>query len=124
MLIGVGVIFVLAAVIWLTTNAMYSVLAVVILVVALNRFFFPSRFQLDDDGITARYPLGRSRLEWSDVRRFVHGPDGAFLATRAVSGRYDRRGVHLLFGSGDAGRDAVVPQILSHQPDAGEPAWA
>ena len=81
----------------------WSLLAALVLVAALNRFFFPSRFTIDANGITARYPLGRRRLEWHRLRRFLHDARGGYLSTRATASRLDAyRGTHLLFGSSRA----------------------
>ncbi len=61
--LGGIVILVLA---WLAGSLMQSLwwgfFAAVVLLVSLNRFFFPSRFTIDGEGITARYPLRRQRL--------------------------------------------------------------
>jgi hypothetical protein len=71
-------------------------LAVVFL--TLNRFFLPSLFEIDEQGLTAQHPIRRRRIEWKDVRRFLHDEHGGYLARRAVSSRFDSwQGVHLLF---------------------------
>lgn len=75
-------------------------LAVVLLVVSLRRFYFPSRFTIDRQGITASDLLGTRRLAWSEVRRFCQDRHGAYLSTRSCPSRWDAyRGVHVLFGS-------------------------
>ena len=85
--------------------------AALLLVLALNRFFLPSRYAVDAEGITARYPLRTVRLPWSRVRRFVHDEHGGYLSSRARRSRFDAfRGVHLLFG---ADRDEAIARIQS-----------
>ncbi|OGF97609.1 MAG: hypothetical protein A2Z06_01635 [Candidatus Glassbacteria bacterium RBG_16_58_8] len=70
-----------------------------VLIVSLNRFFFPSRFSIDPEGITASYPLRRQRYRWDRVRRFHHDRNGGYLATRSTAHRLDAyRGMHVLFG--------------------------
>ena len=87
----------------------WGLLAILVLVLALNRFFFPSRFTIDQHGITARYPLQRRRLEWHQLRRFVHDARGGYLSTRASASRLDPyRGLHLLFGNR---RSRVIERI-------------
>lgn len=93
----------------------------VILVVALNRFFFPSRFAIDADGITASYPLRSQRMTWVGLRRFVFDRHGGYLSTRARRSWLDAyRGMHVLFGSS---RDAVIERIRAHLPEGARP-WA
>jgi len=77
----------------------WAVLAVVVLVVGANRFFFPTRYELDDEGITARFPLKTSRYRWAELRRFVYDRSGGFLSPRAKRSFLDEyRGISLLFG--------------------------
>ncbi|MHC5114443.1 MAG: hypothetical protein ACYTGP_08460 [Planctomycetota bacterium] len=78
----------------------------------LNRFFFPSRFSIDDDGITASYPLRSQRFLWVEGRRFVHDADGGLLSTRARPTRFEpRTSMYVLFGRH---KDAVVGRIRTH----------
>ncbi len=99
----VAVIWIAATmlVVFATTNSVFwAALTIVVLVFALNRFFVPSAFELDEEGITARYPLRTRRYEWREIRRFAHDSDGGYLSTRAVPSRLDaHRGMHLLFGT-------------------------
>lgn len=91
--------------------------SLVVLVGGLNRFFFPSRFVIDEEGITARYPLRRMTLRWKELRRFVHDRHGGYLSTRMRSSRMDAyKGMHILFGNK---RDAVIECITRHMSEAG-----
>jgi len=104
-LLGGVIVLAIAAAIWVSFQSVgWSVLAVVVLVLSVNRFYFSSRFDIDAEGITARFPLGTRRCLWTDVRRFVTDTNGGFLATR-------RRGMHVLFGRE---RSAVVQHIQAH----------
>jgi hypothetical protein len=82
----------------------WAVVAVLILLLMLNRFYFPSQFKIDDEGITALFPLRRQRLRWSELRWFRHDDQGGYLSTRIRPGWLDgRRGMHLVFeGPGPA----------------------
>jgi len=98
----------------LMQNSLWGVLAVAVMAAALNRFFFPSRFSIDEEGITARYPLRSRRLRWADLRRFAHDGEGGYLSTRTRPSRLDAwRGMHVLFGG--RGED-VVPRIRARLP--------
>ncbi len=114
--LGLVVILGLAAAILASFGSLaWSGLAVVFLVVSLNRFYFRSRFHVDDEGITARFPLRTRRLLWRDVRRFAVDEHGGYLSTRANRSWLDAyRGLHLLFGTQ---RDAVIEQVRSHLPE-------
>jgi len=77
----------------------WSLLSLALLVVSLNRFFFPSRFTIDPEGITARYPFRSVRYSWKHVRRFRHDRNGGYLSTRQAPSRFDAyRGMHIMFG--------------------------
>jgi hypothetical protein len=100
-------------------NIFWSVLAVLVLVAALNRFYFRSRFIIDQEGITARYPLRSQRCRWDDVRRFLVDAHGGYLSTRSKRSGLDAyRGLHILFGRQ---RPAVIERIRAHLPKGGEP---
>ena len=108
-----GLIVAFAAAIWISFGSPgWAIFGIVALVVALNRFFFPSRFKLDTEGITARFPLRTQRLGWADVRRFVVDEHGAYLSTRQARSRLDGyRGLHLLLGRN---RSNVLDHIRAH----------
>lgn len=102
----------LAAVIGFQFGWLWAAGAAALLLLSLNRFFLASRFTIDEQGITARYPLRRQRLRWRDVRRFVSDQNGGYLSTRAQPSWIDAyRGMHLLFG---AQREAVIQRIRGH----------
>jgi hypothetical protein len=100
----------------LMQNIGWGVLAAAVMVLILNRFFFPSRFAMDEDGITAWYPLRQSRFRWAELRRFVHDRNGGFLSTRATASRLGARGMHILFGDQ---RESVIDRISRRVPKGG-----
>lgn len=106
---AVAIILAISAATWLSFGPAWAAGATIVLIAALNRFFFASEFSMDAEAITARYPLRRQQLRWADVRRFVHDRHGGYLSTRARPSRLDGyRGMHLLFGSD---RGAVIEAI-------------
>lgn len=109
---GIAVIALLSAAVWLSFGWEWSVASAVILLLSLNRFFLPSRFELDDERIMARYPLQKKILHWRDVRRFVHDSDGGFLSTRSRRSLLDpSSGMHVLFGGDAAQRERIIECI-------------
>ena len=96
--------------------AAWGALSLAVLVLTLNRFFFRSRFAIDADGITARFPLRTLRYRWDEVRRFAHDDFGGHLSRRARRSPLDAySGLPVLFG--DAGQ-TVVERIRAHLREA------
>ena len=87
----------------------WGIFSVVFLFVALDRFFLPSEFSIDGDGVVAHCGLSRRACRWRDIRRFNHDGHGGHLSTRVRSSALDSfRGIHLVFGEN---REAVVARI-------------
>lgn len=77
----------------------WAVLSLLILVFALNRFFFPSTFIIDNNGVTARYLFKKQYLAWTTIRRYHHDKYGVYLSTRSRRSWIDAySGMHILFG--------------------------
>lgn len=77
----------------------WSLIALLVLLFSLNRFFLPSRFVINHEGIHAFYPFKRKRYYWEDIRRFVRDRHGGYLSTRHHFSKLDAfRGMHILFG--------------------------
>ncbi len=119
-LLGAGIVLAIAGAIWVSFQSVgWSVFAVVVLGLSLNRFYFRSRFDLDAEGITARFPLGTRRFLWADVRRFVADEYGGLLSTRSGRSRFEAgRGMHVLFGRE---RTTVMEHIQAHLPEGAGP---
>ena len=96
--LGLVIIAVLAALAAnLMGHALWALPWAALMVVILNRFFFSSRFSIDGEGITARYPLKRQR-----TRLDAFG------------------GMHILFGEQ---RETVIARIRA-ELKRGDSAWA
>ena len=77
----------------------WSILAFLVLLITLNRFFLPSRFVISPEGIRAFYPFKQQKFSWEDIRRFVRDRHGGYLSTREHFSRLDAfQGMHILFG--------------------------
>ena len=120
--LGLSVIGAIAGAVGLSFQSpVWAAAACLVLLAALSRFFFPSRFLIDADGITARYLLGTQQIRWRDIRRFVQDDRGGYISTRAKRSWLDAyRGMHILFG---ADREAVIERIRARLAD-GVGAWA
>jgi len=96
----------------------WGLLAAAVLVLSLNRFFFPSRFSFDRRCVTARYLLGSQRCDWSSICRYRHDRYGAYLSTRSRPSILDGyRGMHLLFGTS---REEVLDGLRARLAGKGE----
>ena len=98
---------------WLAADWMefwaWGLFAAALMIGLLSRFFFPSDYQVDEEGVAARHGLTQQRLRWDEIRRFTHGARGGYLSTRSRPSALDGfRGVHLLF---DGNGPAVVNRI-------------
>ncbi len=102
-----------AASYWASGGLVWGYLAAPVLLVSLNRFFMPSRYEMDEAGITARYPFTTCRREWQDVERWASDDHGAILLPkRSGSKRRQRdRGMQILFGTQ---RTAVLDRLRFH----------
>ncbi len=104
---------------WLCAELMeqpgWGVFAAGVLLVGCNRFFFPTRYELDAEGISARFPLKTARYPWAELRRFVFDEAGGFLSPRTKRSFLDEyRGVSVLFGKNS---EEVIRQICNLLPD-------
>ncbi len=120
--LAIGLIGAFAGVVWMSFQSpAWAAAACIVLLATLNRFFFPSRFVISTDGITARYLLRTQRIRWNDIRRFVQDDRGGYISTRAKRSWLDAyRGMHILFGTQ---REAVIERIRARLSD-GATAWA
>ncbi len=121
-MLGLAIVAGVAAAVWVASGSLaWAVFSAVVLVAALNRFYFRSRFEIDADGITARFPLRKQRVRWADTRRFVVDGNGGFLSARVKRSRLDAwQGLHVLFGRQ---REAVIARIRAHVA-GGDGSWA
>jgi hypothetical protein len=87
--------------------------SILFLLLTLNRFFLPTRYRIDERGVSARFPLAARALTWAEIRRFPHDGEGGYVSPRDRGGALDTRGISLLFAG--RGRD-IIPLIESHRP--------
>lgn len=105
--------------VWLTVGGVQqlilascaAVVAAIILLGSLSKFFLQSRFEMDSEQITAYYPFSRRSFKWSDLRRFVVDENGGYLSTRRRPSRWDAfSGMQVLFGPD---KDLIEQRIRS-----------
>jgi hypothetical protein len=112
------IILFLAVIIFLVFKSwILALLSIFVLVLRLNRFYFPSSFSIDSEGISAKYLLNTQYMNWNDVKRIVNDENGAYLSERTISSRWDAfRGMHILFGNdSDKVRSLLKTGLISAQ---------
>jgi hypothetical protein len=119
-----GALAVIAAFAWLAAEWMeawaWGLFAAALMIGLLHRFFFPSEFRVNAEGVEARHALHRQRLRWQEIRRFVHDAHGGYLSTRVRPSTLDAfRGMHLMF---DGNSEAAVARIRRGLEREGGPA--
>jgi hypothetical protein len=86
-----------------------AAVALAVLLLVLHRFFFSSRYEVDDEGVMLRTVLGTRRVAWRDVQRCEWGARGVWVSPRRRrTWREERGGMLILFGRH---RDAVRPRL-------------
>ena len=76
----------------------YGLLAAGMLAVALGRYFLPTRFELNESGVTARFCGQTRHMNWSNVGRIVVQEAGVFVSPFVKPSRLDSfRGVFVRF---------------------------
>ena len=100
-IIGGMIILALAISIYYSFNSwILTLLTIFVLVLRLNRFYFPSSFSIDKEGITANYFLRSHKMNWNEIKRIVTDEFGAYLSKSSNPSRWDAfRGMHILFGN-------------------------
>ncbi len=106
----------LVSLLGLTVNIPTAIIMVAVLVGTQSIFFFPSSFSIDDEGITARYPLRRARFAWSEVKRFVVVGESGFLSRRRKPSMWDTfTGMPILLPEEPA---ETIAAIRGHLPES------
>ena len=83
-----------------------------LVVLGLHKFFFASRYEIDEEGITAVHFLTSHRMEWQHTRRFLHDERGGYLSRRAIRTRLDAwQGMHLQWPTDDDARTRAINEI-------------
>jgi len=76
----------------------YAVLAAAVLVGSLGRYFAPTRYELDAEGVWVRFLGHVRRVSWGDIRRVSVHREGVFLSPFERPTRLDAfRGTFLRF---------------------------
>lgn len=104
-LIAICILFCVGTWMWFEHWVFVSV-AVAVLFLSTMRYYFPTRYRLDGEGVRSWF-IGLAKFRpWSDFRNVYVHKDGMFLAPFEKPSRLDAfRGIYIRFG---ANRDEAV----------------
>lgn len=92
-----------------TSSSLVGGLSSLLLLASLRHFFFPTRYVIDERGVSMRCLGVEARRAWSRLRRFRYDDAGAFLSTRSRPTVFDAfRSLHLTWAGN---KEEVVPVI-------------
>ncbi len=86
-------------------DALWGATGLALLLVSQNRWFLPTTYAVDGEGLVAGFPLRRRAIRWHDARLLVLDPAGGWLSD---SRRSRRGGIDLYWGPDPAGSRALV----------------
>lgn len=97
-----AVILFLMVVLWAIASAFgtaWIFVSAIILLVYLAGFFFPTRYLLGPESISARGLVSRKKRHWSGLKKYYVGKKGVHLSPYARPSRLESfRGIYLPFG--------------------------
>lgn len=97
---------------WFMESAGFGLLACIIMFFSLSKFFFPTRYLLDENGVTVKTTTQTFTRPWKQFRSFYVDPNGALLSPFAVPSRLENfRGLYITFKDN---KDEVVAYIKAH----------
>lgn len=84
---------------WSFHDALWGALAALMLGFSVARFFAPTRYRFDAEGIEVSFMGLPRRRGWVEFRRFEAGPAGVFLSPFPARHRLDNfRGLYVMYG--------------------------
>jgi hypothetical protein len=104
---------------WSTGMQWFAGLAMVIVFASLAKFYFPTRYRLDENGITIKTTTQTLKKEWSLYRTFYRDRNGLLLSPFTAPSRLENfRGLYLIFEqNGDAVTDYVRRFVREYSED-------
>lgn len=98
---------------WYATEMLwFGILALIVLLASLAKFYLPTRFKLTDKSVSIKTTTTTIRKEWKQFRSFYPDKNGVLLSPFIEPSRLENfRGMYLIFNQN---RDDVVDVIKSH----------
>lgn len=110
--ISTWILIVVLGYVILDTDPITGVLLLGLFIASLSTFLFPSKFKIDNEGMTAKYPIRKKYYKWSQVRRAKFFDDACYLFTRKKPSNLDGwSGIAVFYGDQ---KDEIVASIKDH----------
>ena len=119
--VSLFVIVVAMAVSYSTDSRVFTVLALVVMLGSLAKFYFPTSYKLTDETVAVKTTTTTITKSWSQYRSFYPDKNGVLLSPFAQPSRLENfRGLYLMFADN---RDEVIAFVRAHigrtsQPEA------
>jgi len=111
-LVTLFVIAVVMLVFYMTMSRAFAVLAMVILLASLAKFYFPTTYRMSPDGITIKTMTQTLRKDWSQYRSCYPDKNGILLSPFVQPSRLENfRGMYIMFAGN---RDEVTEYVRAH----------
>ena len=92
-------------------DPLLAFVGLMVLFLSLSRYFLPTRYKIDGEGVEVATAFGRSQRRWSTLRRFAADHRGITLSPYARRSWLDPyRGVRLLY---HRNRDEVLAAVAA-----------
>ncbi|MDH3891612.1 MAG: divalent metal cation transporter [candidate division Zixibacteria bacterium] len=110
--VSLFIIIVAMAVFYSTDSRVFTVLALVVMLGSLAKFYFPTSYRLTAENVTVKTTTTTISKPWSQYRSFYPDKNGLLLSPFAEPSRLENfRGLYLMF-SGN--RDEVIAFVRDH----------
>jgi len=110
--VSIFVIIVAMAVFYSTYSRAFTVLALVVMLASLAKFYFPTIYKLTDKTVTVKTTTTTITKEWSQYRSLYPDKNGILLSPFAEPSRLENfRGLYLMFAGN---RDEVIAFARAH----------
>lgn len=107
---------------WATMSNWFTVLAVVILLASLGKFYLPTKYRLSDKGITVKSTTQTLRKDWSLYRSCYPDKNGVLLSPFVGPSRLENfRGLYLMVGDNLDEVVAFVKERIKRAHEADQP---
>jgi hypothetical protein len=101
-------------------SSTFTVLAGVIMAASLAKFYFPTRYRLDNAGITIKTTTQTLKKEWKLYRSCYPDKNGILLSPFATTSRLENfRGIYLMFQNNkESVTEFCKARIAANPPEA------
>ncbi len=109
-----SVVFSIFFSVWYTFSLAYAITALVMLFISFSRYFFPTSYEINENGVTVSFLLLTRRHNWNTYLRYTIHRNGIFLTPFKKQSRLENfRGDFLRFNN-TIDQEKVLTTIQHH----------